>query len=285
MRDLAAVERRVLMLVGPQAAAVGGAAGTTTNLNANVQILMPGETARPHRHSMNALRFVLEGEGAVTVVDGKTCMMAKGDLITTPGWSWHEHKHLGADPIIWLDVLDASLHRYLGTAIFQPGPPNALPSTTPDSAYASAGFLPDGIEGTAGSPLFRYPWTAARSAVAAAPIGRDGARRVRYANPLDGGPCTAFLDCYLTEIAPGSPTRPFKTSANAVCAVVEGAGASRIGETVMPWKANDIFSMPQGNWIAHEAHGGPARLFIVTDREVYKRLGLLTEDYGGEPAA
>jgi gentisate 1,2-dioxygenase len=279
IRDLAAVERRVLMLVGPHAAAVGGAAGTTTNLNANIQILTPGETARPHRHSINALRFVLEGEDAVTIVDGRECMMARGDLVTTPGWCWHEHKHLGRDPIIWLDVLDASLHRYLGTAAFQPGPPNIPLPLTPGSAYASAGFLPDGIEEPTSSPMFRYPWEAARDAVAAAPLGRDGARRIRYVNPVSGGPCTAFLDCYLTEIAPGTPTRPFKTSANSVCTVAEGAGVSRIGESVLAWKVNDIFSIPQGNWISHEAIGENARLFIVTDREVYKRLGLLTEEF------
>jgi gentisate 1,2-dioxygenase len=283
MRDMAAVERRVLMLVSPHAAPVGGAGGTTTNLNANVQILMPGETARPHRHSMNALRFVMQGEDAVTIVDGKECPMAEGDLVTTPGWCWHEHVHRGTAPIVWLDVLDASLHRYLGTARFQPGPSNDMPRRTDDSAFAAAGFTPQ-ISDPAGnySPMFRYPWEQAKAAVAAAPIGPDGARRVRYANPLDGGPCMPFLDCYLVEIDAKTPTVPFRTSAHAVCTVVEGSGTSRVGEDEIAWGPRDVFSMPHGNWISHRASGGKARLFIVTDRDIFRRLDLLSEEYEGQ---
>ena len=73
-------QRRVLTLIDPEAQ--GNAAGTTTNLTAALQILMPGESARPHRHSMNALRFVIDGTGASTKVDGRDCPMSEGDLRT-----------------------------------------------------------------------------------------------------------------------------------------------------------------------------------------------------------
>jgi gentisate 1,2-dioxygenase len=111
-------ERRVLALTNPDA--VGGR-NTTTNLNACLQVLMPGESARPHRHTPNALRFVLEGGGATTIVDGKQCAMTEGDLIVTPSWSWHEHVHNGTAPIVRLDALDVPPHQYLGTAVFEPG--------------------------------------------------------------------------------------------------------------------------------------------------------------------
>ena len=71
---------------------------------------------------MNALRFVLEGSGATTIVDGKPCPMEEGDLVLTPAWTWHEHVHQGSAPIIWLDALDVPLHHYMGTGAFQPGP-------------------------------------------------------------------------------------------------------------------------------------------------------------------
>jgi gentisate 1,2-dioxygenase len=58
---------------------------------------------------MNALRFVIEGKGASTIVDGKDCPMEEGDLVITPGWTWHEHVHRGDAPIIWLDALDAPM--------------------------------------------------------------------------------------------------------------------------------------------------------------------------------
>ena len=282
VRSMAAVERRVLSLISPHASAVGGATGTTTNLNAGLQILMPGEAARPHRHSMNALRFVLSGNGATTVVDGKPCPMGQGDLVTTPGWCWHEHVHHGTAPIVWLDVLDASLHRYLGTDAFQPGPANDMPGLTPDTAFTSTCLVPEIADAPAGySPLFRYPWASAAAAVAAAPIGRDGARRVRYANPLNGGAVMSLLDCWLIEIPPGAQTVGFRTSANAVCAVVEGRGSSEIGKVVFDWEPRDVFSMPHGNWIRHKSGPERARLFIVSDREVLRRLDLLTEDHAG----
>ena len=123
----AAVERRVLSLVNPVAKSAEDES-TTRNLAAAIQILLPGESARPHRHSMNALRFVLEGSGALTMVDGKACAMEFGDLILTPAWCWHEHVHGGVEPMIWLDALDVPFHLYLGTAKFQPGPVNTAPA-------------------------------------------------------------------------------------------------------------------------------------------------------------
>jgi gentisate 1,2-dioxygenase len=279
-RSLEAIERRVLSLVSPHAEAVGGIAGTTRNLNAGLQILMPGESARPHRHSMNAIRFVLTGSGATTVVDGKPCAMEAGDLVTTPGWCWHEHVHRGSGPIVWLDVLDASLHRYLGTAAFQPGPPTGYPALPPDAAFTSANMVPVTSQPAAAySPVFRYPWKEAAAAVSAAPIGPDGARCVRYSNPLNGGPIMPFLDCWLLELPPGGETIGFRTTASAVCTVVEGTGTSKVGQDTVIWSPRDVFSLPAGTWISHQSGGGRTRLFIVSDREVLRRLDLLKEEY------
>ncbi len=280
VRSMQAIERRVLSLTSPHAAEVGGARGTTRNLNAGLQILMPGESARPHRHSMNALRFVMSGSGATTVVDGKPCAMDFGDLVTTPGWCWHEHIHKGEGPIVWLDVLDASLHRYLGTDAFQPGPPNAVPALPADEAFTSSLMVPEITRPVAGySPVFRYPWKEARDAVAKAPAGRDGARRVRYANPLNGGPVMQFLDCWLIELAPGQQTTGLRTSASAVACIVEGEGSSAVGKDELDWAQRDVLSLPAGNWMKHRAGPAGARLFIVSDREVLRRLDLLTEEY------
>ena len=277
MTSMAAIERRVLTLVDPQAQ--GEAAGTTTNLTAALQILMPGESARPHRHSMNALRFVLDGAGAVTKVDGRDCPMAEGDLVITPGWCWHEHAHHGSAPIVWLDALDAPLHRHLGTDAFEPGPTHDMPAHADDAAFAMPSIVPDLAEPPAYSPVFRYPWAEAAGAVAAAPRWKDGTRRVRYVNPLTGGPVMSLLDCYLVEIDGAAETIPFRSTGNAVAAVVEGHGTSRIGEQTLQWGPKDVFSLPHGNWIAHRAEAS-ARLFVVTDRDVLRRLDLLKEEFG-----
>jgi len=274
----AAVERRVLSLIDPNER--DGNGGTTTNLSAALQILKPGEQARPHRHTMNALRFVIEGGGASTIVDGKDCPMEEGDLVITPGWTWHEHVHRGSAPIIWLDALDVPLHRYLGTDAFEPGPAHDVPDAPDDAAFAFANIVPDlGGDAPAFSPVFRYPWAAAREAVRAAPNGKDGARRVRYVNPLTGGSTMPLMDCYLTQIDKGRDTIRFRTTANAVCLVCEGSGTTRVGEDTVAWNVHDVFSLPHGNWITHRADE-TATLFVVTDRDALRRLDLLKEQYG-----
>jgi gentisate 1,2-dioxygenase len=272
------VERRVLQLVPPNHQ---DEQQTSRTLSANIQTLLPGEKARPHRHTMNALRFVLEGAGATTIVDGKPCPMEEGDLILTPGGTWHEHIHRGKGPIVWLDALDVPFQRYMGTGAFEAGPAAQLPETIADAAFAVANVVPDTNVPTRDySPVFRYPYATAVAAVAAAPPARDGSRRVRYVNPLTGGSGMAMMDCYLVQLDPGAVTLPFRTTANSVCCVVEGAGESQVGSETIQWNKRDIFTLPQGNRIVHKGSGGTARLFQVSDRDLYARLGLLREEYG-----
>jgi len=277
MNSTEVVERRVLSLMNRDPNLLGYPF-TITNLNAGYQILLPGESARPHRHSMNALRFVLDGRGAKTIVDGKACPMAENDLVLTPGWTWHEHVHSGAEPIVWLDVLDASLHRYLGTDAFEPGPVHDVPARTPDAAFAFANLLPEVSDPTQHSAVFRYPWSTAAAAVAAAPRSPDGARRVRYVNPATGGATMSLLDCSLIEIDAGLETAPFRTSSHAVVAVVEGRGRSQCDDAGISWGPKDVFTLPSGQWMTHRADER-ARLFIATDREILRRLDLLEETY------
>lgn len=281
LRGMEVTERRVLSLIDPEPR-IPGPPATITNLNAGLQILAPGESARPHRHSMNAIRFVLDGHGASTIVDGKDCPMQQGDLVITPGWTWHEHVHRGDAPIIWLDALDAPLHRYLGTDTFEPGPAHDLPNTADDKAFAFANIVPELNEpATPFSPVFRYPWSAARDAVRAAPIWKDGSRRVRYVNPMTGGSTMPLMDCHLVQIDKGSTTVRFRSTSNAVCLVCEGHGSTTVGEDTIAWEPHDVFSLPHGNWITHKADES-AILFLVTDRDALRRLDLLKEQYGNE---
>ena len=277
--DMDNAERRVLSLANP---AFGREDDyrATTNLNAGLQILMPGENARPHRHSMDALRFVIEGEGAATTVDGKRCEMARGDLVLTPAWTWHEHEHRGDSRVVWLDSLDVPLVADMDAGFFEPGPPGDFPDLPADPAFAAAGLVPAGTARGAYSPLFRYPWAEARAALAAAPAEDDGSRLMRYINPATGGPVLSRLDCYLLGLARGRPTRRRRTTSNAVCFVAEGEGESTIGDVTVGWAVNDIFTLPHWSWASHTASSETATIFLSTDREVMNRLGLLREERG-----
>ena len=201
-------ERRALMLVNPD---FGGKSFTTTNLFAGIQILEPGESAVSHRHTPSAMRFVIEG-GGITSVNGEPCPMEPGDLILTPNWAWHEHSNPADRRSVWLDALDIPLAQNLGPMFMEHGGSNAREfdlSAIPDRAFAVAGYVPDtDAPATPYSPMFRYPWTQTLAALEAAPAAPDGARRVRYTNPVDGGPVIRSMDCYAWELARGRETRP-----------------------------------------------------------------------------
>ncbi|HSS02851.1 MAG TPA: 3-hydroxybenzoate 6-monooxygenase, partial [Kofleriaceae bacterium] len=104
-------ERRVLILENP---GLRGSSQVTGNLYAGLQLIMPGETAPPHRHTQSALRFIVEGDGAYTTVDDEKIVMHPGDLIITPAWRWHQHGNDSAGPMVWLDGLDIPLAMYFG---------------------------------------------------------------------------------------------------------------------------------------------------------------------------
>ena len=71
-------ERRVLMYLNPGNAARIGATATIYDA---AQLTLPGETARAHRRSPSALRFLIEGRGGYTAVEGEKIFMEPGDQI------------------------------------------------------------------------------------------------------------------------------------------------------------------------------------------------------------
>ena len=73
---------------------------------------MPNETAKAHRHTAFAMRFIIEGQGGFTAVHGKRISMQRGDVILTPTWNWHDHGKDGSGPMIWLDGLDLPNFRH-----------------------------------------------------------------------------------------------------------------------------------------------------------------------------
>jgi len=274
-------ERRVLMLANP---AFEGKPYATTNLFAGLQILNPGERAPVHRHSPSAMRFVLEGEGAATIVDGQHCDMFPGDLILTPNWCWHEHRNDSAKRCVWLDALDLPLAASVGAVFSERGQVSAERKALwhiDDGAFANAGLLPDTHAArNAYSPMFRYPWTRTVAALKQAPEMADGSRRVRYVDPTTGEAAIASLDCYVWQLAANQATTSARSSANAVFAVVEGEGSSEIGGRNIRWQKNDVFTVPHWTWASHRASSG-ARLFYFTDREVLRRLNWLREETRG----
>ena len=135
-------ERRALQLFNP---GLDGRWATTNTLIAAVQLLLPGETARAHRHTPTAIRFIMEGEGAYTAVDGERVYMEPGDLILTPSWAWHDHGNETDKPVVWMDGLDVPLVQALNAMFFQMYDVPQVPLSKPKNASVHLhGHVADG---------------------------------------------------------------------------------------------------------------------------------------------
>lgn len=272
-------DHRVLLLKNPH---LPGPPKSTANIISGIQCVLPGEKTEPHRHTPAALRVVLEGAGGSTFVDGKRCAMHTGDFIVTPNWTWHCHENDSADRVVWIDILDVPLVGSLDAVFGEYGGTDVYPdniAALPDTSFAGGGLVPVTDRArTTHTPRIRYAWDDVTAALAATPAGDDGGRTLRYANPVDGGSVISTLDAYAIELAPGRETRRTRTTANAICVVVEGQGESRVGDVTHRWAARDVFTVPHWSWTSHRAEDDTARLVMVTDREVLKRLGLLREE-------
>jgi gentisate 1,2-dioxygenase len=278
-------DHRVLVLSNPH---LPGRFASVTNIVGAVQCVLPGERTSPHRHTPAALRIVLEGKGGGTFVDGLRCDMYDGDLVVTPNWTWHCHDNDSKARAVWVDILDVPMVTALNGIFGDRGPAPDYPvnlSTLPDSLFAAGGLLPvSDRQAMPHTTRFRYPWADVVALFDHLPPSADGTRTVRYANPVDGGPVTPTLDASVLEIAPGRASAPVRSSAGTLAVVIEGSGESTIGRTTQRWQARDVFTLPEWQWVSHKAEGEPARLLLVTDREVRRRLGLLREERATRPA-
>src|SRR5215471_1591535 len=186
----AQAERRVLRLTNPE---LPGIASNT--LVANIQIVMPGEIARAHRHSGAALRFIIEGRGGYTVVDGERVPMFPGDLVLTPNWSWHDHANDADAPMIWLDGLDTPLVRMLEAGFYE------------EYHEERQSFGP-----TVNSSPWHYPMSEMRAALqrlADAHSGNaDDGITLEYTNRVTGGPVMPTIACHISYCVPASRRGP-----------------------------------------------------------------------------
>lgn len=279
-------ERRVLLFTRPDAS---GSVATLRNISGGLQTLLPGELAHAHRHTLAALRFVMQGQGAVTTVNDQQCLMSEGDLVLTPSWTWHAHAHPGQGRMVWFDGLDLPLSHHFDTMFFEIGAPGLesvdAPSTRPPAvASPGATLAPDSSEPGAATGAdmmpsrFRYSAGRAFAALAASPPANDGSRLLRYVDAGSGGAVLPTLDCYLMGLDKSQPTRKRRTTSSAICVVADGEGRSIIGDATIAWRRNDVFTLPHWQWATHTAASQSAKLFFMSDRELVASIGYLREE-------
>ena len=243
-------ERRNLILVNP---IPGNIYSTLRTLVVAYQSILPGETARSHRHSPNALRLVLDaGGGAYTTVNAKQIPMHEGDVVLTPSGSWHGHGHEGDRPATWIDYLDVPLVQLLEPIFFEPHPAGIEKPerVTPESPF-----------------IFSFAATEKRLAQAAADP--------RFGRQIElGNPALTTMALHMMQLEPGADTTPVRTTANNVYTVVRGEGRTVIDGETFAWQRGDVIAAPAWRPHHHRAQSDTV-LFRVTDAPVMAALGLL----------
>lgn len=271
-------DRRVLALCNP---GLGGAPYATQTLWGAVQYLGPGEVAPAHHHTPGALRFVVEGAGVWTLINGDPVAMSPGDLVLTPSWSWHEHHNPGDAPMMWFDGLDIPMVRALDAVYYEDGP-DQMANRGVDSVsfserrFAGApGLVPVGPRPPhAHSPLMAYRWRETNRALAALAETDDGPEvAIRYADPTTGRDVMPTLRCEMHRLRPGRRTPGTRRTGSSIWVVFRGACRAVVGGQPFALETGDLFVVP--SWAPFDVEASePADLFCVSDAPVLEALGL-----------
>jgi gentisate 1,2-dioxygenase len=274
--------RRVLILENP---GMRGQSCITRSLYCGLQLILPGEIAPSHRHTQSALRFIVEGSGAYTAVNGERTTMHPGDFIITPAWTWHDHGNDGSEPVVWMDGLDIPIVALFDAQFAENYPEDAQPVTTREGTsiarYGSnlAPLEPVPPFGRT-SPVFSYPYARSREALAA--LARNGAPdachgwKMQYINPLTGGPAMPTIGAFLQLLPKGYRSTPYRSTDATVFSVAEGTGTVRIGDESYAFEPRDSFVVPSWQPLTLEARD-ECVLFSYSDRSAQVALGLWRE--------
>jgi gentisate 1,2-dioxygenase len=251
-------ERRILRLANPGVPELTSA----HTLSVAVQYLLPGETAPIHAHSPNALRFMMHGEGAYTTVQGHKCDMSRGDIVLTPHMTVHGHANEGEEPVIWMDVLDSPVVRYLEILSMQH--PNQMPEPDP------------GLN-------IHYKWEEMEAELARRadePGDPYDDVIVEYRHPDTHASLLPSISCYAQMLRPEITTGAHSHTSTAIYHVVSGTGTTVIDDVPYHWSPGDFFVVPP---LARHSHANasasePAVLFSAQDKALLVALGLYHED-------
>jgi len=278
-------ERRVLVLENP---GLEGKHLVTDTLYAGLQLITPGEVAPAHRHTPVALRFVIEGEGGYTSVEGERTWMEPGDFIVTPSWAWHDHGHEGQGPVVWLDVLDVPTVRFLGANFTERYPEERFPDGPPvnDSLHRygtnmrPVGYAPERLA----SPIFSYPYGRTREALERLKQHSEWdcchGLKMEYIDPTTGGPAIPTISTFIQLLPMGFTTETYRSTDGAVFAVAEGTGTVTIGEgdaaKRFSYTKRDVFAVPC--WAPYSITADDESvIFSASDRIVQTKLGIWRE--------
>jgi gentisate 1,2-dioxygenase len=275
--------RRVLILENP---GMRGQSSITRSLYCGLQLILPGEVAPSHRHTQSALRFIVEGSGAYTAVNGERTVMHPGDFIITPAWTWHDHGNPDdGEPVVWMDGLDIPMLALFDAQFAENYPEEVQPVTArTGTSLARYGCNLAPLDPVAPfgktSPVFSYPYVRSRDALAA--LARNGdpdachGWKLQFTNPLTGGPAMPTIGAFIQLLPRGFTTAAYRSTDATVFSVAEGKGKAHVGEQSYGFGPRDTFVVPSWQPLRLEAEE-ECVLFSYSDRSAQQALGFWRE--------
>jgi len=280
-------DRRALALANP---GQGGLPYATSTLWAAVQWLNGREVAPAHRHTSQAIRFIIDGAGSYSTVEGDKVFLERGDLVLTPPWMWHDHGSESEERAVWMDALDIPLNNFLDASFFENYPHETQDITKAINGSVlkyGVGQLRPGWEepSTAYPPMSAYKWADTERALTnLAEVEADPYDDVilEYTNPHTGGPVMKSFSCSIQMLRAGIHTAPHRHTGNTVYLAFEGHGTTVIDGVAFRWEPGDMFVLP--SWATHEHVNASADdraiLFSVHDTPLLRAV----DKYVIEPA-
>jgi gentisate 1,2-dioxygenase len=264
-----------------------GSSFIANSLFAGLQIILPGEIAPSHRHTPNALRFVVDGEGAYTSISGEKIDIHPGDFIVTPSWSWHDHGNLGADPVVWMDGLDTPFTSLFGAHFRENYPDDVYPlsKNANDSVLKfGSGMLPleYGVDSSGFENLLIYPFIKTRQLLfnlAKSPsVAIDPCQgyKMRYTNPSNGQYPFRTMAAFMQLLPAGFMGRSYQTTENTVFNVASGECLITLTDKQVELKTHDVMVIPSWEKYHFEANQD-CLLFSFSDRSAQQLLGFWKE--------
>lgn len=278
-------DRRAMGLMNP---GLGGLPHATPTLWAAVQMLNGREVAPAHRHTAQAVRFIIEGRGAYSTVEGDRVYLERGDFVLNPPWYWHDHGSDSDQPSIWMDGLDIPLTNYLAASFFEAGAEDSQAVTAVPGRSVlkyGVGQLRPAWEPPSArySPIATYKWETTERALnnlAKVEVSPFDDVALEYTNPHTGRTVMDTITGWIQMIRPGVHTKAHRQVNTAVYHVFEGAGATIIDGVRFDWEQGDFFVIP--TWAYHEHLNGSksdrAILFSIQDTPVLAALGKYREE-------
>ncbi len=283
--------RRVIYLDNPGRHDVAAAVGW---IYAGLQVMHPGERASAHRHSASAIRFIMEGSGAYTIVDGHKMTLGAKDFVLTPNNTWHEHavEENGATSI-WQDGLDIPFVNAMEANFYEVHPELsqavAYPVDDMSRTWGNAGLRPGGGAWDRGySPMYKYEWERTYEALCNFSDSSDGSPfdgiLMHYMNPVTSGHVMQTLGASMQMLRPGEHTKAHRHTGSFLYQVCKGSGYSIIDGKRFDWQEKDIFCVPSWAWHEHAnaSDTEDACLFCLNDLPVIEKLGLYREQAFGD---